>query len=68
MQPPAKTLIEAGIDVRAAEDAMVMDALLEPARAAAALNVRVKFVDAEAPTDAGVAVTVPTEPDGVPIV
>ena len=46
----------------------MIDALLEPARAAAVVKVTEKVVDADAPTEAGVAVMVPTEPDGVPIV
>jgi hypothetical protein len=50
------------------EGITVTEALLEPARAAAAVNVTVKLVDTDVPTDAGVAVTVPTEPVGVPIV
>lgn len=68
MQLPPMTSIAVGTEVKAAEDAMVIDALLEPARAAGAVKMIEKVADAEAPTVAGVAAIVPTEPDGVPIV
>jgi hypothetical protein len=67
-QLPARRSIFVGGDERAVEGITVTEALLEPARAAAAVKVTVKLVDTDVPTDAGVAVTVPTEPDGVPIV
>jgi hypothetical protein len=65
--PPMRSML-VGTDDSATEGTTVTEELLEPASAAAVVKVTVKLVDAPAPTEDGVALTVPTEPDGVPIV
>jgi hypothetical protein len=47
---------------------MVTHEAAPPDRAPEAVNLTVKLVAAPAPTDAGEAVTEPTDPDGEPIV